>query len=350
MKAIVMRKCRTAVALALLAAMPLSTLVPLVLAKEQAHAAAASACGGIDMLAELATTDPEIYATVMQAKRTSSNAEAVLWKVEGLSAQTSHLFGTIHLSDPRVSVLSDNVKATLGKSAKLAVEVADLSDSAMGAAMADAAQSLMYSDGKSLTDKLSGAEIAQVEAIVGKSGMPIESAHLLRPWLLNMLLSVSECERRQMAAGATVLDMRLVEEAQNRAIPVVGLESIAQQLASLSEMPEDQQVLMLKSGLKYADRTDDMMETLVQLYLKRQMGAAIPFQLALAAKTGVPPSAFDGFQKALLFDRNERMRDTMKPLLDKGRAFIAVGALHLSGDKGLVALLRQVGYTVTPIE
>lgn len=302
------------------------------------------------MLAELATTDPDIYANVMQARQASSNADAVLWKVESPNRQTSHLFGTIHLSDPRVSVLSDNVKAALGKSASLAVEVADLSDSAMGAAMADAAQSLMYSDGKSLADKLSGPEIAQVEAIVGKSGMPIESAHLLRPWLVNMLLSVSECERRQMAAGATVLDMRLAEEAQKQAIPIVGLESISQQLTALSAMPEDQQLLMLKSGLKYADRTDDMMETLVQLYLKRQMGAAIPFQLALAAKTGVPPSAFDGFQKALLFDRNERMRDTMKPLLDKGRAFIAVGALHLSGEKGLVALLRLAGYTVTPIE
>ena len=302
------------------------------------------------MLAELATTDPKVYATVMQAKGESSNAEAVLWKVDAPGGQTSHLFGTIHLSDPRVSVLSDNVKATLGKSTMLAVEVADLSDSAMGAAMADAAQSLMYADGKSLTDKLSGPEIAQVEAIVGKSGMPIESAHMLRPWLLNMLLSVSECERRQMAAGATVLDIRLAEDAQKQAIPIVGLESIAQQLTALSAMPEDQQLLMLKSGLKYADRTDDMMETLVQLYLKRQMGAAIPFQLALAAKTGVPPSAFDGFQKALLFDRNERMRDTMRPLLDKGRAFIAVGALHLSGDKGLVALLRQAGFTITPVE
>ena len=302
------------------------------------------------MLAELATTDPKVYATVMQAKGESSNAEAVLWKVDAPGGQTSHLFGTIHLSDPRVSVLSDNVKATLGKSTMLAVEVADLSDSAMGAAMADAAQSLMYADGRSLTDKLSGPEIAQVEAIVGKSGMPIESAHMLRPWLLNMLLSVSECERRQMAAGATVLDIRLAEDAQKQAIPIVGLESIAQQLTALSAMPEDQQLLMLKSGLKYADRTDDMMETLVQLYLKRQMGAAIPFQLALAAKTGVPPSAFDGFQKALLFDRNERMRDTMRPLLDKGRAFIAVGALHLSGDKGLVALLRQAGFTITPVE
>ena len=333
-------------ALALLSALPFLPAAP---AAEQ-RAAATPTCHGVDMLAELAATDPQVYAGVTQARQASSNADAVLWKIEAPGGQTSHLFGTIHLSDPRVSVLSENVKAALTNSATLAVEVADLSDSAMSAAMSSAAQSLMYADGKSLADKLSALEIEPVEAIVAKSGMPVESAHLLRPWLLNMLLSVSECERRQMAAGATVLDMRLAEEAQKHAIPVVGLESIASQLASLSGMPEDQQLLMLKSGLKYADRTDDMMETMVQLYLKRQMGAAIPFQLALAAKTGVPATAFDGFQKALLIDRNERMRDTMRPLLDKGRAFVAVGALHLSGETGLVALLRKAGYTVTAIE
>ncbi len=44
------------------------------------------------------------------------------------------------------------------------------------------------------------------------------------------------------------------------------------------------------------------------------------------------------------------MRDRALPLLGKGGAFIAVGALHLPGDKGLVALFREAGYTVTAVE
>jgi uncharacterized protein YbaP (TraB family) len=93
-----------------------------------------------------------------------------------------------------------------------------------------------------------------------------------------------------------------------------------------------------------------MMETLVQMYVKRQVGAAMPFQLALAAENGVPASAFDGFKKVLLADRNIKMRDAAIPKLEKGRAFIAVGALHLPGDTGLVALLRARGYTLDPVE
>ncbi len=165
-----------------------------------------------------------------------------------------------------------------------------------------------------------------------------------------MLLAMSDCERMQVAAGAPVLDMRVAEEAQKKGLAVKGLESVQSQLTALAAVPDDQQVQMLKVGLKYADRADDMMETLVQMYLKRRIGAAMPFQLALAAQQGTPASAFDGFKQTLLVERNEKMRDTALPILNDGKAFIAIGALHLPGPTGLVALLRGAGYRVTAIE
>ncbi len=232
----------------------------------------------------------------------------------------------------------------------LALEVADLSDAALGAAMATSADLLVYADGQSLEQKLQKAEFESVQALVEKAGIPSEVAKLLKPWLVNTLLAISDCERRQIDAGLPVVDMRIAELAKAAGIPVVGLETIELQLAALASVPDEEQLQMLKVALKYADRTSDMLETLLQLYLKRQMGAAMPFQIALAEKSGATASIFDGFQKILLVDRNASMAKKAAPLLDKGQAFVAVGALHLPGNTGLVALLRQAGYTVTPVE
>ena len=312
--------------------------------------ARAGECRGADMLAELATSDPAAHGKVRAEAKALENTEALLWKVEKAGTPSSYLFGTMHLSDVRITALPPKVLEALSASKFLVLEVGDLSPGALAAAMLTSPADLIYSDGRTLSGQLTPEEFAKVKAIVTSSGMPGDFANMLKPWLVSTLLSVSECERKQVAAGRKVLDMKLAEEAKKLALPVKGLESIEQQLAALSGVPDDQQLQMLRVALKFSDRTDDLMETMLQLYLKRDMGAAMPFQLALAAQMGVPATAFDGFQKLLLTDRNAHMSKTAQPLLKEGKAFIAVGALHLPGKGGLVALLREAGYTVTAAE
>jgi uncharacterized protein YbaP (TraB family) len=320
-----------------------STAVP-------AYAEDAQRCHGIDMLAEMQTRSPAVYKTVMDQSRATANTEALLWKIEKPGVAPSYLLGTMHLSDPRISKLSEKAKDAIAHSKSVALEVADLSDKAVAAAMTKAQGLVVYAGGKTLNGQLSADEFKQVQAVVKHAGMPEAVAAVLRPWMISMLLATSDCERNQVASGAKVLDLRVAAEAQKDGLTVTGLETIEKQLQALASIPDDQQIAMLKVGLKYADRSDDLMETLVQMYLKREIGAAMPFQLALAAEAGVPASAFDGFKKTLLIDRNARMRDAAEPLLEKGNAFIAVGALHLVGSTGLVALLRARGYTVTAVE
>ena len=274
----------------------------------------AGRCQGTDMLAELHVKSPDVYNKVMADSAALSNTEAVLWKVEKPGIAPSYLFGTMHLSDPRVSELPDAVKDAIAHSKSVALEVADLSDKAVAAAMTKAAALIVYTDGKSLKGALTDDEYKQVQQAVTKSGMPGELAAMMKPWLVSMLLATSDCERKQLASRRkAVLDLRVAAEAQKNGVYVSGLETIEDQLGALAAVPDDQQVAMLKVGLKYIDRADDMMETMVQMYVKRQIGAAMPFQLALAAESGMPASAFDGFKKTLLIDRNAKMRDAAYP-------------------------------------
>ena len=182
----------------------------------------------------------------------------------------------MHVTDDRVLAVSPAVTAALAQSKAVALEVADLSAAANSAAMAKAAGLVMFTDGRRLDRMVSAEEYEKLKASLARAGMPSETAVLFRPWIAYLILSVPECERRKVRDGQLVLDMRLAEEAKARKIPVVGLETIEQQLAALAAVPEEQQLDMLRATLRYIDRSDDLMETMLQLYLRREMGAAWP--------------------------------------------------------------------------
>ncbi len=330
------------------AILPLATLLggTAALAKD----AAEDKCRGVDMLEQTRTTEPALYRRIMAEADATENSGALLWKIEGKSAPASYLFGTVHLTDERVTKLSPAVERALGEAKMIALEVSDLNEHATASVLAKSAPLVMFTDGQRLDHMLSEPEYQAVKNVITRSGMPADLAALFKPWIVTMIMSVSDCEREKVQHGTPVLDMKIAEAGKARGLPVIGLETIPEQLQALAAVPEDQQVKMLRASLKFADRTNDITETLVQLYLHRKIAAAMPFQIALARRVGIGDEAFAGFQQKLLVERNAKMQATAEPLLEKGSLFIAIGALHLPGPKGMVALLRQAGYTVTPIE
>lgn len=325
-------------------------LMPTNGAAQQMAAATKPGCSGVNMLPELAASAPEAYAQIRSIADATANARAVLWKIEHPGLPHSYLLGTIHMTDQRVTAFSPRLQSALAESETIALEVADVSADATSAAIAKAARLVLFTDGRTLDDLLSDEEYDKVKATLTGAGLPGEMAAMFRPWVVSMILSVSSCEREKVKDGLPVLDLKLANTAREHGLKVVGLETIDSQLAAMAAVPDDQQISMLRASLKFADRANDTMETLLQLYLSRDMGSAWPFHLALAQQAGIARHSFTDFQKRIISDRNTKMRDAALPLLRAGRTMIAVGALHLIGDHGLVALLREAGYTLTPIE
>lgn len=313
-------------------------------------AALASTCGGKDVLAELAATDQSAHRSIVAKAEQTPNVEALLWRVEKAGRPPSYLFGTIHMTDERVTLLSERVKTAISTSKRIAVELADMSPGAMTKAMAKAAPLLINPAGNGLERQLSPAEFRDFRSTLASAGLPAEFAGLIRPWVGHLLLSMSECERARNASGLKIVDMRIAELGREAGAEVIGLETIEGQLEALSSVPNTQQIELLKMSLRMAPRVNDMMETMVLLYTRRQMGAAWPLGLVMAEKSGVSAGAFEGFESEILTKRNHRMSTTALPMLDEGGVFVAVGALHVIGETGLVALFRKAGYAVTAVE
>ncbi|HRN89870.1 TraB/GumN family protein [Hyphomicrobium sp.] len=309
-----------------------------------------SRCGGVNLLTNLASSDPVLHGRILAAALTLENGQALLWKVEREGLSPSYLFGTVHLTDSRVREISLKTRAALRSAKAVLLETSDISPETTAAALVSAARTAVYTDGRTLDRLLTKEEFRKVQETIDRAGVPAASARIYRPWMISMMLSASNCERRRIREGEPVLDMALAQEARIHGIPITGLETAEEQIRTLASVPEDQQLGMLRANLALIDETDNLMETMVQLYLERRIGAVWELQMALAETAGVPPSAFDAFRQAVIVDRNIKMYETSRSYFETGGTFMAVGALHLPGEDGLVALLRNAGYTVTPVE
>ena len=308
------------------------------------------ACQGASILEELAEERPAAFANVMQLAARTPNTQAMLWKLTREGTPPSYLFGTAHMTDPRITKLSKAVKDAIASSKVVALEISDVSPMAMAQAISQAPQLMLFEGQRRLDLLLSPEEFSAVRRQLEIARLPSQFAKRFKPWVVSMVMAISECERRRMNKGHLVLDMIVAERAREADIPVVGLETIEDQLTAAAKVPMEEQIALLRAGLSLADRAEDLRETILQLYLSRNLGAALPLQQFIAQRYGDRNLDFRGFRSRLIDKRNRMMRTHALPLLQQGHVFIAVGALHLIGDNGLVALLRNAGYEVTPVE
>lgn len=128
--------------------------------------------------------------------------------------------------------------------------------------------------------------------------------------------------------------------------PTYGLETMDEQLQVFDGLPIQDQVQLLREALKYQSHNAEQMDQLMKAYLNRDLAALAAVSDQYQSRAG---SAYDKLMDRLLAKRNHRMLERMQPRLIEGSAFIAVGALHLPGREGLLTLLENNGYRVSPI-
>ncbi len=112
-------------------------------------------------------------------------------------------------------------------------------------------------------------------------------------------------------------------------------------------MRPDVVVALLELSAREPELDDDVYATMLRLYRESRPAEILPIVDVVGAPTDNERAAQEEFTHALLTGRNATMAERAAPLLDEGGAFIAVGALHLTGQDGLIERIRAMGYTVT---
>ncbi|MDZ5699262.1 TraB/GumN family protein [Chelativorans sp. M5D2P16] len=307
-----------------------------------------AACAGRDLVEELAERDPALLEEMQEEAAAAENGRGLLWRVEGRQGPPSYLFGTMHVSDPRVVDLPSAAREAFAEAGTIVIETTEVLDEReMMAAMAETPGLMMFPPGEDLTDHLTPREYDIVSAALAARGVPLQSVVKMKPWMLIALVSLPACELERQEEGALVLDAKLADQAQAEGKRLVGLESLREQLGAMASLPMETHVHGLIGTLALKDRADDMIETLIGLYLRGETGMFWPALDRLLPDDEVTAQSYAAFEEAMVKARNRQMAERAVPLIEAGGAFIAVGAMHLPGPDGLVSLLREAGYTVT---
>ncbi len=216
-------------------------------------------CTGVDLMQALRKDDPAAARRIEEDARATPNGSGLLWKIEKAGLGTSYLFGTMHMTDPRVTALPGAAQAAFDASATVVIETTDVLDQAeMMAAIMQKPELMMFTDQTTLQSLLSQEDAAAVEAALAERGIPLGSVSKMKPWMLSAMVALPACEMARKAAGLPVLDVKLAQDAEASGKELRGLETVTDQLEAMASLPMDFHIRGLVDTLKLGDRMDDV--------------------------------------------------------------------------------------------
>jgi hypothetical protein len=162
----------------------------------------------------------------------------------------------------------------------------------------------------------------------------------MRPWAAAMILQYPK-----KTSTGMVLDEQLQAYAKIKKVPVYGIESGKEMMKYFEEMSQTESVDFFKYSVdNYELQVDDMKE-LTDAYIKEDIQEMNKLADE-SIKEMKHANIMDGFEDKLIYSRSKKMVDRTVDYINQGGAFIAVGTLHLPGDKGMLKLLEDKGYYI----
>jgi uncharacterized protein len=177
----------------------------------------------------------------------------------------------------------------------------------------------------------------------------LEAIKKMRPWLASLVVETYD----SLTAG---LQTEYGTEAQLQNVylktrgKIVGLETLAQQMHAFTGLSLAQQREMLAQDLVQtpAQNVDDV-RALHRLWQVGDADAIAAWQAAKSEKLARDKRVSDSIDNKIVYERNRRFVNRMLQLAAPNKpVFVAIGALHLGGPKGVLQLLRQHGFVVEP--
>lgn len=253
---------------------------------------------------------------------------SLLWEVSGMGlSNKSYIFGTMHMMKKGDFFIIDLIKQKLLES-KLFVTEIDMNISLLQ--QLEIAKKMYLPDDKTLQDYVSREEYQAVKNIV------IDSMHVkkskfekyirLKPFFLSALLS------KHLVGKVKAYETELYKIAKNKGIPSDGLESFEFQFSLVEATPIDEQAKTLVAEVKDYKKTQEAFDQMITAYKQQDLDKLYEYVLK-------DPDSDAEFSENFIYNRNQQWIPLIEDKIKSTGCFIAVGAAHLPGVKGILHLL-----------
>jgi uncharacterized protein len=324
--------------------------VAAIIGANPATLAAEAACHGRDLFPILRSKSPTNYAEIVA--KTPQADKGRLFRLTSAAGSTSFLFGLLHLADPRVTEFSQPLRAALATSKHLLLESDERAGDLARAIREQpirARAAFIAEPWRRAAALLAADDFAALEALVKKRRLNRSPTLDLSAPVLALLLNLPLCAV-DTSQPPSYADARLADLARANGLPVSGMEALIEQIESLDGMTRDEEGDLLRAVIRRAEHAEDIIETEIERYQEGEIGALLAWLESPSSLFATDARIPQAFLDRLIRRRNLRLRDRALATAQRGGAFIAVGAMHLPGADGLLALFRREGFQIERIE
>jgi uncharacterized protein YbaP (TraB family) len=261
---------------------------------------------------------------------------SLLWEISGKGLkQKSYLFGTFHLMCRSDIQFSSQLKTAVTNANEIYMEL-DMDDPAV---MLGGMLMMNMKDGKKLKDLYTPAEYEKVSSFFRDSlHTPLNFLEGIKPYFLVAMMY----PKMMPCKSVSGVEEELMKLAKQSKKDIKGLETLEFQAAVFDTIPYEQQAKELLKSIDSLATYTVYFDSMVQVYKSQQLDK-------MEKLFNDEEFGMDEYQDILLDNRNKNWVNQLKTIMKKESVFVAVGAGHLVGEKGLIALLKKEGYTLKPV-
>ncbi|MCB0526667.1 MAG: TraB/GumN family protein [Lewinellaceae bacterium] len=269
--------------------------------------------------------------------------KSVVWKISGNKLKKpSYLYGTIHMIPKSEFEMPGVIREALDRSKRVTFEI-DMKEMTNFRTQFGLLTKAFMPGGKTLKDLLNEDDYQFVKSKISQNGFPSSMMERIKPLFLSTLFSGDESGIGGNMGSMTSVEMELFKSAKNRRLETAGLETASYQMSVFDSIPLDVQAKMLVDGLRSTDEDstggEGQLDELLQLYKDQDINA----MQTMVADEG---SGMADYEDVFLKRRNQNWIEPMSNMMREKPTIFAVGAGHLGGPDGVIALLRKEGFRV----